>query len=62
MALMVAPDDGSEFTSFRQVIDALGNCRNNRGGVYSAVWCIACMAVYCMGCMVAVWTVYYERR
>jgi len=33
-----------------------------RGGVYSAVWCIACMVVYCMGCMVAVWTVYYERR
>ena len=35
-----------------------------RGGVYSAVWCIACIAVYCMGCMAAVWTVYYqyERR
>ena len=36
--------------------------RAARGGVYSAVWCIACMVVYCMGCMVAVWTVYYERR
>ena len=32
---------------------------NDIGGVYSAVWCIACMAVYCMP---AVWNVYYETR
>jgi len=40
----------------------MGEVMVGRGGVYSAVWCIACIAVYCMGCMAAVWAVYYERR
>ena len=32
---------------------------NCRGGVYSAVYCIGCIAVYCMG---AVSAVYAQRR